>query len=89
MNIFNVLKYPISTYPTAEEFSNVPLHVYKRWRKKVRIGGNICYDQESQWYRFHVDNEVLFQDGGNIIPVCEVVKNDLALLRRMIGRMKT
>ena len=75
MSLFDVLRYPISDYPTAEVLDNLPDELFKEWVSLSDFAGN-CEDKVyiAGWYRRYFGTRNFTNTDFN----------DVNLLRKMI-----
>ena len=75
MTIFDVIRYPISYPPTAEELSRLPGDLFEAWRNSSEWSERVC-DQEwiAEWYARYLDTQYFLKADYE----------DLARLKQMI-----
>ena len=63
MGVFDVLRYPISDLPTAEELAALPKDIYDEWTKVAWDGVYYTPTSTADWYKGFKDKGLNFQHG--------------------------
>jgi hypothetical protein len=79
MALFDVIKYPISIPPTAEEFAVLPYKLYKIWIEHPDNSWSITHD-DTRFDRLWVSKWMNINNS----EMEEEIKKDIALLRKII-----